>query len=67
MGQGATHVDREAVTGRRSTLVVDDHDLLRLGLKTEGTIKNHASSLLLLFGARSRAELISQLRGREPS
>jgi hypothetical protein len=60
MGQGATHVGREAVTGRRSILVVDDHDLLRLGLKTEGTIKNHASSLLL-FGARSRAELISQL------
>jgi DNA-binding NarL/FixJ family response regulator len=29
---------------------------------TEGTIKNHVSSLLLMFGVRSRAELISQLR-----
>jgi DNA-binding NarL/FixJ family response regulator len=34
MGQGATNVEGEAVTGRRSILVVDDHDLLRLGLKT---------------------------------
>ena len=29
---------------------------------SEGTIKNHVSSLLLMFGARSRAELIAQLR-----
>jgi DNA-binding NarL/FixJ family response regulator len=29
---------------------------------TEGTIKNHASTLLLLFGVRSRAQLISLLR-----
>lgn len=34
MDQGATHLDEQAVTGRRSILVVDDHDLLRLGLKT---------------------------------
>lgn len=29
---------------------------------SEGTVKNHVSALLLLFGARSRAQLISQLR-----
>jgi DNA-binding NarL/FixJ family response regulator len=29
---------------------------------SEGTIKNHVSALLLMFGARSRAQLISQLR-----
>jgi DNA-binding NarL/FixJ family response regulator len=29
---------------------------------TEGTIKNHVSALLLLFGARSRSQLISLLR-----
>lgn len=32
-----------------------------LGL-TEGTVKNHVSNLLLLFGVRSRAQLISRLR-----
>jgi len=29
---------------------------------SEGTVKNHVSTLLLLFGARSRSQLISQLR-----
>lgn len=29
---------------------------------SEGTVKNHVSSLLLIFGVRSRAELISALR-----
>jgi DNA-binding NarL/FixJ family response regulator len=29
---------------------------------SEGTVKNHVSSLLLIFGVRSRAELISVLR-----
>ncbi|HRN77462.1 response regulator transcription factor [Ottowia sp.] len=28
----------------------------------EGTVKNHVSALLLMFGVRSRAELISRLR-----
>jgi DNA-binding NarL/FixJ family response regulator len=28
----------------------------------EGTVKNHVSTLLLMFGARSRAQLISRLR-----
>ena len=34
-------------------------DMARL---SEGTVKNHVSTLLLLFGVRSRAQLISQLR-----
>lgn len=34
-------------------------DLMHL---SEGTVKNHVSTLLLLFGVRSRAQLISQLR-----
>lgn len=29
---------------------------------SEGTVKNHVSTLLLLFGVRSRAQLISRLR-----
>jgi DNA-binding NarL/FixJ family response regulator len=29
---------------------------------SEGTVKNHVSTLLLMFGVRSRAQLISQLR-----
>lgn len=29
---------------------------------SEGTVKNHVSALLLMFGVRSRAQLISQLR-----
>jgi DNA-binding CsgD family transcriptional regulator len=29
---------------------------------SEGTVKNHVSTLLLLFGVRSRAQLISHLR-----
>lgn len=29
---------------------------------SEGTVKNHVSTLLLMFNARSRAQLISQLR-----
>jgi DNA-binding NarL/FixJ family response regulator len=29
---------------------------------SEGTVKNHVSTLLLLFGVRSRAQLISELR-----
>jgi DNA-binding NarL/FixJ family response regulator len=30
---------------------------------TEGTVKSYVSDLLLMFGVRSRAELILQLRG----
>lgn len=37
-------------------------EIAQLGFLTEGTVKNHVSTLLLQFGARSRAQLISSLR-----
>lgn len=37
-------------------------EIAQLSHLTEGTIKNHVSTLLLLFGMRSRAQLISSLR-----
>ena len=37
-------------------------DIAQLANLSEGTVKNHVSTLLLLFGMRSRAQLISSLR-----
>jgi DNA-binding NarL/FixJ family response regulator len=37
-------------------------EIAQLSRLTEGTVKNHVSTLLLLFGMRSRAQLISSLR-----
>ena len=37
-------------------------EIAQLAHLTEGTVKNHVSTLLLLFGMRSRAQLISSLR-----
>ncbi len=37
-------------------------EIAQLAHLSEGTVKNHVSTLLLLFGMRSRAQLISQLR-----
>lgn len=37
-------------------------EIAQLSHLTEGTVKNHVSTLLLLFGMRSRAQLISSLR-----
>lgn len=37
-------------------------EIAQLAQLSEGTVKNHVSTLLLLFGMRSRAQLISQLR-----
>lgn len=39
-----------------------NRDIAQLAHLSEGTVKNHVSTLLLLFGVRSRAQLISQLR-----
>lgn len=39
-----------------------NRQIAELAHLSEGTVKNHVSTLLLLFGVRSRAELISQLR-----
>lgn len=37
-------------------------EIAQLSHLTEGTVKNHVSTLLLLFGVRSRAQLISSLK-----
>ncbi len=37
-------------------------EIAQLSNLTEGTVKNHVSTLLLLFGMRSRAQLISSLK-----
>ena len=39
-----------------------NRDIAELMHLSEGTVKNHVSTLLLLFGVRSRSQLISQLR-----
>ncbi|MBB1604570.1 response regulator transcription factor [Variovorax sp. UMC13] len=39
-----------------------NREIAQLAHLSEGTVKNHVSTLLLLFGVRSRAQLISQLR-----
>ncbi|MDT4840635.1 EpsA: transcriptional regulator EpsA [compost metagenome] len=37
-------------------------EIAQLANLSEGTVKNHVSTILLLFGMRSRAQLISMLR-----
>src|SRR5690606_11120429 len=44
------------LTGWSNRQIADQANL------SEGTVKNHVSTLSLLLGARSRAQLISQLR-----
>lgn len=39
-----------------------NREIARVANLSEGTVKNHVSTLLLLFGMRSRAQLISGLR-----
>ena len=39
-----------------------NREIAELAHLSEGTVKNHVSTLLLMFGVRSRAQLISQLR-----
>ena len=39
-----------------------NREIAQLSFLSEGTVKNHVSTLLLLFGMRSRAQLISALR-----
>ncbi|RYF34055.1 MAG: response regulator transcription factor [Comamonadaceae bacterium] len=39
-----------------------NREIAQLAHLSEGTVKNHVSTLLLLFGMRSRAQLISHLR-----
>lgn len=39
-----------------------NREISQLAILSEGTVKNHVSTLLLSFGVRSRAQLISKLR-----
>lgn len=39
-----------------------NREISQLAVLSEGTVKNHVSTLLLSFGVRSRAQLISKLR-----
>ncbi|MDR1968311.1 MAG: response regulator transcription factor, partial [Burkholderiaceae bacterium] len=39
-----------------------NHEIAQRMHLAEGTVKNHVSTLLLMFGVRSRAQLISRLR-----
>jgi DNA-binding NarL/FixJ family response regulator len=41
---------------------LSNRDIAARAHLSEGTVKNHVSTLLLMFGVRSRAQLISQLR-----
>lgn len=41
---------------------LSNREIAELAHLSEGTVKNHVSTLLLLFGVRSRSQLISQLR-----
>lgn len=60
--------DGQALTARQAQIlqwVLQGHsnrDIAQLAQLSEGTVKNHVSTLLLLYGVRSRAQLISALR-----
>ncbi len=57
-----------ALTSRQSEILdwvltgLSNREIAERVFLSEGTVKNHVSSLLLLFGTRSRANLISLLR-----
>lgn len=56
------------LTGRQAQMLdwilsgLSNRQIADMAHLSEGTVKNHVSSLLLMFGVRSRAQLISQLR-----
>ncbi|HMN20960.1 MAG TPA: response regulator transcription factor [Ottowia sp.] len=60
--------ERLQLTSRQAQLldlVLTGHSNQEIAVRlhlAEGTVKNHVSALLLLFGVRSRAQLISRLR-----
>jgi DNA-binding NarL/FixJ family response regulator len=56
LGARQTQVLRHVMQGRSNREIGDAMHL------SEGTVKNHITHLLLYFGMRSRAQLISQLR-----
>ena len=60
--------DRLQLTARQAQVLdsilagQSNRQIAEMAHLSEGTVKNHVSTLLLLFGLRSRAQLISQLR-----
>ena len=60
--------DRLQLTARQAQVLdsilagQSNRQIAEIAHLSEGTVKNHVSTLLLLFGLRSRAQLISQLR-----
>lgn len=60
--------DRLQLTARQAQVLdsilagQSNRQIAEMAHLSEGTVKNHVSTLLLLFGVRSRAQLISQLR-----
>ncbi|WP_291138284.1 response regulator transcription factor [Hydrogenophaga sp.] len=61
-GQRLTLTERQAQVLEWLLAGASNRDIAERAHLSEGTVKNHVSALLLLFGVRSRAQLISQLR-----
>lgn len=68
-GTHATTAELQPQLNARQVEILDwllagksNKEIAQLSRLTEGTVKNHVSTLLLLFGMRSRAQLISSLR-----
>ena len=68
-GTQATTAELQPQLNARQVEILDwllagksNKEIAQLSRLTEGTVKNHVSTLLLLFGMRSRAQLISNLR-----
>lgn len=64
----SAHANTQVLTPRQQQILQwllqgkSNREIAELAFLSEGTVKNHVSTLLLLFGARSRAQLISHLR-----
>ncbi len=67
-GSGNGPAQSVRLTSRQAELLdwiltgLSNRDIAARAHLSEGTVKNHVSTLLLMFGVRSRAQLISQLR-----
>ncbi|MCY7320185.1 MAG: response regulator transcription factor [Ramlibacter sp.] len=67
-GGSAEMATRQTLTPRQIQMLEwilagkSNREIARVAKLSEGTVKNHVSTLLLVFGARSRAQLISSLR-----
>ncbi len=61
-GETLQLTERQAQVLDRILAGESNRDIAERAQLSEGTVKNHVSALLLLFGVRSRAQLISSLR-----